>query len=302
MSYSFKVSFATVFSAGQWVNTSGNSWKLGPGPGPGPDINSSLIATPSGQNWYVPSHGGLIPYHSLPSGFTVVPGSVRWSAGASAAGANGGTTVEWTWQDSYGNVTPVRTVYDTTAVFTGLSLSAFQIHSGAWTINGTVPSNTGDYIETGFSVAPGVHGVSGLYDLLNFTYTIDPITGSTINPEETITITSDLLDPDHLELDHVTISIDGQVVVPTTQTETLLVFTVPIGIVGTADVTADGDGTQFTGSLSLGSYVVLSATGSGIYTIVVGKSNDTIYDNDNPGETIDNPIPDPFAKTGFIGS
>lgn len=59
--------------------------------------------------------------------------------------------------------------------------------------------------------------------------------------------------------------------------------------------------TQFTGSVDLGPLLTIFFTNAtGIYTLTAGKTNDTIYDNDNGG-TIDVKIPNPFWKTGFIG-
>jgi hypothetical protein len=47
--------------------------------------------------------------------------------------------------------------------------------------------------------------------------------------------------------------------------------------------------------------IVLAADPSGIYTLVPGKTNDTLYDRDvTPVGTIDVKIPDPFLKTGFL--
>lgn len=60
--------------------------------------------------------------------------------------------------------------------------------------------------------------------------------------------------------------------------------------------------TQFSGSVTLGTLITiyfLSATG--IYRLVMNKRSDTLYIEEDPGETIDVKIPNPFAKTGFIG-
>jgi hypothetical protein len=40
---------------------------------------------------------------------------------------------------------------------------------------------------------------------------------------------------------------------------------------------------------------------SGIYTLVPGKTNDTLYDRQTGQSSVDVKIPDPFIKTGFIG-
>lgn len=59
--------------------------------------------------------------------------------------------------------------------------------------------------------------------------------------------------------------------------------------------------TQFTGSVSLGRLTTIYFQNApGIYKIVSGKTNDTLYDVINGG-TIDVKIPNPFAKTGFVG-
>ena len=65
---------------------------------------------------------------------------------------------------------------------------------------------------------------------------------------------------------------------------------------------AIGDGTIFSGSVSVGTFAVLDASASGIYKIVKDKTCDTLYSNFGTGtpKTIDVKIPDPFAKTGFI--
>lgn len=60
-------------------------------------------------------------------------------------------------------------------------------------------------------------------------------------------------------------------------------------------------GTTFSGSIPLTPFVITLADASGIYSLTPGKTNDTVYDNVNPPETIDVKIPNPFIKTGFIG-
>jgi hypothetical protein len=59
--------------------------------------------------------------------------------------------------------------------------------------------------------------------------------------------------------------------------------------------------TQFSGSVSLGKLsTIYLINAPGIYTLVDGVTFDTLYDVTNGG-TITVKIPDPFAKTGFIG-
>jgi len=58
------------------------------------------------------------------------------------------------------------------------------------------------------------------------------------------------------------------------------------------------------GDIIIAQLNILLVDGSGIYTIVPGKTNDTYYDRTepvpSPVPTIDLKIPDPFAKTGFF--
>jgi hypothetical protein len=56
-----------------------------------------------------------------------------------------------------------------------------------------------------------------------------------------------------------------------------------------------------TDPIPAGSVEILWANASGVYTLQRNKSNDTLYDNDNPGTTEDVAIPDPFGNTGYIG-
>lgn len=62
-----------------------------------------------------------------------------------------------------------------------------------------------------------------------------------------------------------------------------------------------GGGKQFEGSIPVAIIPTIFFTNpTGIYTLVPGKTNDTIYIQDDPPNTVDLKIPDPFAKTGFV--
>lgn len=61
-------------------------------------------------------------------------------------------------------------------------------------------------------------------------------------------------------------------------------------------------GTQFSGSVALGNFVILEAEGSGIYRFVANKRNDTLYSTARDGSTYDVKIPNPGGKTGFFRS
>lgn len=76
---------------------------------------------------------------------------------------------------------------------------------------------------------------------------------------------------------------------------------------GDVDVSAhvdeppNDDGTQFSGSVPLGTLNIAVADTSGIYNISRGKKTDTLYDPARNGASNEVAIPKPFAKTGFIG-
>jgi len=74
------------------------------------------------------------------------------------------------------------------------------------------------------------------------------------------------------------------------------------------DQNGDGDGDSglgkpiYTPPVSPGIIEVLYANGSGMYTLVPNKRDDTLYLRDEEETTIDLAIPAPFIKTGFFGS
>jgi hypothetical protein len=74
------------------------------------------------------------------------------------------------------------------------------------------------------------------------------------------------------------------------------------GTVPPPTVTLVVSGTQFSGSVELGTFTIIVAEGSGLYRFVMNKTNDTIYTAERDGTTYDVKIPDPGAKTGFFRS
>lgn len=154
--------------------------------------------------------------------------------------------------------------------------------------------------------------ITGTYIIQSVTWTLD--TTSPVEEGDEVTITSDPLDPAHLKLDEITPKLQylddtGAVqtltLIPTTQTEFILIFIIP-ALPGINDVNlglvALGNGVQFSGSVMLGVLQILIINGSGIYRIIPNKTNDTLYVNSPVDDTtVDAAIPDPFFKTGFIG-
>jgi hypothetical protein len=125
---------------------------------------------------------------------------------------------------------------------------------------------------------------------------------------DTVTATSDPLNPvppiDFTQVTSVTLEAPSgniTVVTFTATDENNFSFLIPTltGSPGTVAVVITS--TQFSGSVTLGNLAtIFFLNATGIYTLVPGKTDDTVYDNDNGG-TIDTNIPDPFFKTGFIG-
>ncbi len=67
--------------------------------------------------------------------------------------------------------------------------------------------------------------------------------------------------------------------------------------------TAKTSGTLFSGTYPLQNFNIELVDGSGLYTIVDDKRNDTYYDRSvTPPIEIDLKIPDPFVKTGFFNA
>lgn len=82
------------------------------------------------------------------------------------------------------------------------------------------------------------------------------------------------------------------------QTIITIPLTVP-AVTGLLTVSGLLDGLTDFGEVIMGTVTIIAGDLSGIYTIVPGKRNDTIY-NRNTGGTVNTAIPTPRAKTAFI--
>lgn len=157
---------------------------------------------------------------------------------------------------------------------------------------------------TGFGQYFDKASISGTYDILSYTFSF-PLNGTSIDLQKNrvITVTSDPLDPNAMDLTHITVALGACAITIVTQTTNLLVFSIPDSCSGdgVVSVVATGDGFQFSGPVSLGSITILTTNASGIYVLTSGKTSDTLYSSLRDGTTYDVKIPDPFAKTGFIG-
>lgn len=126
--------------------------------------------------------------------------------------------------------------------------------------------------------------LSGYYDILSYTWDLpnqSPIYKMPKGYGDVLTITAGTLDLSHVAFQ---LFFNGNIVSWTNVSPTLLTFdipqyiyngitpgTYPLVIIGT------GDGTQFTGSITLGILQVIIQDASGIYTLVKNLAHDVLY-------------------------
>lgn len=296
----------TTTNAGVWTENSGSLAAAVLAPVDGNQAFTSVLATTASfymnnLDWYL--DGSLVPigFGSLPAGFNVLSAIVNYACNSGNFFSNGSGFLRFdaftessAFTAADGSVYNVNDLlvqfpYPTTPVPTALDLNNNLF--GVRYAGGT----TGLTIDELF--------ISGTYNLLSYDYDL-PDNNTSVEVGDLITITSPGTNPlTDLDLTQLTISLACGTVVPITQTKTLFTFRVPSSCSGNGAtaVTATGNGVQFSGSVPLGYITILLTNASGIYTLVVGKSSDTLYSSLRDGTTRDVKIPDPFAKTGFIG-
>jgi hypothetical protein len=281
----------------------------------GPGTNALARLTFFGDCIYL--DGSLVPiaFTDLPSGFTPITATVK--AQASNGGAPAGQL--FFQAGPVGEEAALNQFYVYEVEQPPPMASILTIYSNGMGIRSVALAGTA------FSLAQNAR-VEGTYDLLAFQWTLDTVTP--VNPGDTISLSSPSGTPippalNFTELSEVSVNYidrDGNLqfiiitlVFPngTTQygitwSENAYSFILPplpgldasqpVAIMGV------GDGTQFSGSVMLGVLDILIENGSGIYRIIADKTNDTLYVNSAVDDTTaDVRIPDPFAKTGFIG-
>lgn len=155
--------------------------------------------------------------------------------------------------------------------------------------------------------------VEGVYEIVSFSWTLVQPT-ERVDTGDIITVTSDPDGVNPLDLDTIlTITItytdengDPQTIPVVTITHidsNTLTFVMP-DLLSVGDppgiVIIEITSSEFSGSVELGRLVTIYFLNApGIYRIVAGKTNDTLYDIENGG-TVDVKIPNPTFKTGFI--
>lgn len=157
----------------------------------------------------------------------------------------------------------------------------------------------------------GMLFIEGTYQIQSYPFTLEtpatlPDVGSTI----TITAPSGLKDVTEIEIKYADPAVPGTIKTLTILAASFIIFTdgeitfllpafdnSPVLYFYFGITTA-----TFSGSVFLGTLLTIFFTdATGIYTLVPNKTNDTLYINNIPPQTVAVKIPDPFAKTGFIG-
>lgn len=148
------------------------------------------------------------------------------------------------------------------------------------------------------------YAVTGNYDIISARWVINNITHPGLNFEvgDIAQITSD--DGSYNGFASITeVDLDAHAVTTfTLQSATEIRFVIPTLIDDTYLVSVTDSGVQFSGSAVVGPLTVITIDSSGLYRIVPDKTHDTLYlDSSVNGTTFNTKIPNPFAKTGFIG-
>ena len=275
----------------------GNAWILGARAGcvDAGVYNASIeFSFVGGTNWQLAGDVvGTFAFAGLPAGFT--PTS---ALGVCSVVLNNGSglctfTVQMGGETFAADATSAN-------IFTGQS--ALDLNNDNIIITGHTQNNCGDNV----SINPlGTNiTISGTWTAFAFTWDF-PQDGEEIDIQDDplVTITSGTDPLTDLNLEELTIAMGSCPIEIVTQTPTLLVFRVPASCSGdgTLDVVATGNGVQFSGSVTLGTLDILLTNASGIYKLTMGKRNDTLYSSARDGSTYNVKIPNPKAKTGFIG-
>lgn len=229
-----------------------------------------------------------LTFDSLPPGILFTPGSIAWAAGANI--------FPFAPPDPSCTLTdPAGNVQVNGFGLSGLTFTILQFF-GFYTLDAVI--NNGSEID--MSVAGLTFGGQ---------YTTMTISISAPNPTHngdivTLTGPSGLDGVASIQLingSNLTTVLAADFI---SQSATQLVFRIPLfyNNPGTVNLIGIGNGVQFSGSVTLGTLTVLIENGSGVYEIVPGKTNDTIYTNSGTdATTTDVAIPNPFAETGFVG-
>lgn len=243
-----------------------------------------------------------ISFAGLPSGFTVLTASVEIRTDPSGVQPGGGVA-QFFLQQGPSNDGTVNT-----NSFPYSSLAILHIVSSGigLKVNFTAPMGTAP------GIGPAIYDfrVEGTYELQGFIFTLQ-VPNEPVNTGDEITVTSGTLDLDQvtdIDIEYTDENGDPQIIPVTVirkQNSNTLIFIMPdLNSIGAPPgiIIITIHSTQFSGSVTLGKLITIYFLNApGIYTLVAGKSNDTLYDIENGG-TVDVKIPNPFGKVGFVGN
>lgn len=314
-------------------NSTGCTWDVFTDPSPTNGLTSTVRFDFSGASIYL--DGSLIPitFAGLPAGFKALTASVIAVVPQNNQPAFGIGFSRFFIQQDNANNGPVNTVPGTLSypyVFPGdpFNPTISQIYTNGCGFK--VICSVGTVFD---SVSGGVTElyVNGTYEIEQFQFQLPVITSTDELVEEgsPIVIASvpllpeppppdpptddpeviNLLGVTAINLNFLCAGVPTTVVIPsslfTVWTWYDIEFLLPNLVCNPSviDIELVGDGTQFSGTVPLRSILTIFFTdGTGIYTLVPGKTDDTLYVQDyTPVTTVDVKIPDPFIKTGFIG-
>ncbi len=265
-----------------------------------------------------------ISFNSLPSGFLIDSLLVSFQSQMQLSGANiSGSNFRALWDgDDFDNspdlntpITPTTYTYD--VIDGGNPISALEFiamvfriqHSGTFSGMGGIPPD----VASSYIVA-NLLTIEGTFTIITAQWTLE-VPDEPVSAGDPILVTSDPLDPDPLDFEQIlTVEIhyidsmgNPQTInVPDTEwvlvEENQFIFLMPIFPSGMAWFSIVVTSTQFSGSVTLGQLTTLFFTSAtGIYRLVTNKRSDTLYLENDPPNTIDVKIPDPFWKSGYVG-
>lgn len=269
-----------------------------------------------------------ISFNSLPAGFTITALTLTITIGPPAANfVDCVTTVQIDGDDIVGSPDSSNALASFSFVFPDMPMSPTDFISTVLFIEFVTT-----FVTTGitFNFLITEFSLTGTFETIGYSWTID--NDSPVSIGESISISSypsnpntppanydpslldppplNLLDVDHLELHFLDDAGDPQTItipISSFTSWTWYNITFPLPDFGGSSppiftIVYVDNGTQFEGSLPLGQLLtIFFVDGTGIYTLVPNKTNDTLYVQDlDPVQTVEVEIPTPFAKTGFL--
>jgi hypothetical protein len=255
---------------------------------------------------------GNIPLASLPSGFhlsslTNILGTGGIPLGRLWANPDGGANIA-RGIVTFGSYGPWQTSWNHT---TWTGISAPPLLPGPYDILTLFTFLTAEILVNNPASARALVNTSlfltGLYDIISTQWVVTNLT----HPNSNVPL--DIHAGDRIQITTPDASFDFTTVTKIktknfeitsfiTQTSLLLIFEIPRTSSDDSSTLLLMEGTTFVGNAVVTTVNILAMHASGIYKLVAGKTNDTIYDNSSTGNTTtDTKFPDPFIKTGFIG-